>query len=340
MNSLSTAGQQVAPSTEGMGLGDSLATLSTAGDTNAWFSRRPLNGSYVYPDKRLLSVGTSDRALAASSDARWLRQLLYVAQTLFSEYKDRDAEHWLLLHKDDVTRRLKQLDSERLKRQYVVQYEKREPATASLPSTMTIEDYRAQPSGATLATCSTEDFTEVDLQTAVRPVFPNRGFHASDICRYPHLELTNVIGLDVKEQLRRTQHQHRCIRCGTAEPCMFRYFSDGEDEFHYKEKRQLHERTVGYDRCQEAAVIVANGVEQLYSEQRTTQLEKDLAHRHELATAASEALSATHRLRQEGLFVEPGDEALVYPKAFQRAHAEGKLPPISRGDGHEGHFYL
>lgn len=81
--------------------------------------------------------------------------------------------------------------------------------------------------------------------------------------------------------------------------------------------------------------------------QHQTQLEKDLLYRKELSNAASETLSSVHRLRQEGFFggsPSPTDIALPYTTAYRNTHLNNmqavELPPVTRGDGHEGHFYL
>lgn len=214
-------------------------------------------------------------------------------------------------------------------------------------------------------------------QNAPRCTFPNRSFHGSDVVRYPLLECTNTIGLECKEAILRSAHQQECRRCGAerratadhtspvsltattlcAVPgagdtmCFSRYFNDVDAEYRVPVVRKLfHERTVLYERSKDSACIIADALELLNTEKgkpHQTQLEKDLAYRESLSDAASSTLASVHRLRQEGFygrFLPPNDAALPYAKAFREAHLSGKegitLPPVTCGDGHEGHFYL
>lgn len=213
-------------------------------------------------------------------------------------------------------------------------------------------------------------------QRIPQPTYPNRSFHPSDVVRYPFLECTNTIGLDFKDIIARTTHRHECRRCGTEKEkavnntayhtttiaaasagagagdtmCFSRYFRDVDAEYRVPQIRKfLHERKVPYEYCHESACIVADALEMLNTEkkQHSTQLEKDLIYRKELSTAASETLSSVHRLRQEGFFgcfSSPTDIALPYTTAYRNTHLNTiqavKLPPVTRGDGHEGHFYL
>lgn len=211
-----------------------------------------------------------------------------------------------------------------------------------------------------------------------RPTFPNRSFHPSDVVRYPLLECTNTIGLSCKDAIIRTAHLHECRRCQTANKGAFewrssplkvtaasvsmgagagetmnfsRYFSDLDAEYRVPAvRKRLYERMVWYERCKDSACIIADVLEGLHSEsgkKYTTQLEKDLEYRGKLSDAASNTLSSVHRLRQEGhfgRFCPCNDYALPYTKAFRETHLNDReeiaLPPVTLGDGHEGHFYL
>lgn len=325
-------------------------------------SRRSAGRSYVYVSRDLLRVTAESDELRHAKDVRWLRQLLRVAETLVQEQHDHEAHMWLLFRGDDVRRRIRELEAEEHRVVYKVQHEPRAPYKLSLPATMTFAEFRAQPHGSELVRsreevphCTTSTPLAASEKSSgtfsppvdVRSVYPNRSFQASDIASYPHIEMTNTLGLDTKEHIKRTAHQHRCIHCGTAEPMFFRYFSDVDGEFLIpKERHLLHERCVAYERSRDAAVLVANCLEQLYTEgddALKTQLEKDLQFRRELGDTASGTLSSIHRLRQTGIFTDtPVDTGKKYVPAYRDAHLEPHvhLPPITRGDGHEGHFYL
>eukprot|EP00796_Vickermania_ingenoplastis_P003649 gene3649-2584_t len=322
-------------------------------------NRHSLGGAYTYASQSLLRVGAVDSAekpLRHSNDLRWLRQLLRVADTLWAEQQDDEARRWLMQNGDDVRRRIRELEADRGKVVYEVQHEPRPVYGVAVPSAMTFSDYYAQPHGSVAVRRAPEPDRDEELgrmswrrgsgptAVEVRPVYPNRAIHASDIVRYPNVEITNTLGLDAKEHHMRTAHRHSCIRCGTAEPCMFRYIGDVEDEFHFPERRAGHLGAVSFESDPKAAQLVADCMAQLrYAGKEPTQLEKGLHFREVLTDAVSDAVSSTHRLRQEGIYTNvPSDTAAIYTTAYRRAHLEPavRLPPVDRGDGHEGHFYL
>lgn len=324
--------------------------------------------------RRLLHVWPPLNAMDENNnrimDIPWLEELLRTSQYLLHKNKeDWEVRRWVIQHKDAITRRINDLrqSQERKSVVYKVKHEPYPLRVSSSSNTAKASDNRrilafpreGHPSP--FSKCRGDGAEDLSSKEKVSWMYPNRSFYSSDIICYPHLEITNTIGLEEKNRCRCIlPHKHRCFRCGTAVPSLHRYFAEVDSEFlARKERKFIHEGSIGYQYQRDVAKIVNNCMSQLHSDSscrdKNAEIKKDLVYRWNLSDAGAEVLSSVHRLRQEGCFNKKDKEGgQVYPMAYDHAHlrrlnkeqnhhsgaAKILLPPVTRGDGHEGSFYL